>query len=724
MMNDERQMGLSFGSSFRRPIVHRSSFIVRNSSLIIHHSAMSRLHKTLADYLVIAVSPALIMVLIGSLVYFLLDVFYRGQHEGRLQYILTLFIIAAVLIGRISIEMGMEHAMMYAAPLALVTAIAINRFVVYQGTALAAYGWLINLGLMGLIWYCAHKLTWDCTVVNEDQDASGEGLLQRLGLDKKKGGPPPEPEKPAEPEGVTGREDRPRPWWERLKNPPPRPHSPGRSIIWFSLAALPMFGVGQLLIPASDTTRRRGAFDLLVVYVACALGLLLTTSFLGLRRYLRQRRLQMPVAMAGLWIFIGCLLIVAVLGFAAVLPRPNPEYAISQVPWKMTSPEHGSSRFAMGRDAAEKDADGSPTGQDQRGPDEQTKDLEPTRGSEGQNRPDAENAGKTQGKAPGDDGKSSADQGKSPGDQGKSPGDQGKSSSDQGESRGKQGNGKSGDGESRGKDSGQKDSGQDDGSDKSQVKGQAKRSGSQGKSSAQRGKQSSRGGESKGGDAQSPKPPKESPKSSGGRGAPPPPRPPSASPPSPPLPGLGFLAPLLKWLLYAVLIAAVAYGLWRSREELAAGLRRLLETWRNFWSWLFGGKRKEKAAAAEAESLAPRPPSRRFADFIDPFAAGTADRYRPDDLVRYSFEALEAWASENGFPREPDQTPYQFSRQVGARVKPLAGDLRTLADLYYRAAYARGSLSLAGVRPLAHFWERLRAEAASVNQIERPQRTG
>jgi len=647
---------------------------------------MSRLHKTLADYLVIAVSPALIMVLIASLVYFLLDVFYQGHYDPRLRFILGCFILAAVLIGRISIEMGLQYAMMYAAPLALVTAIAINRFVIYEGTRLAAYGWLINLGLMGLIWYCAHKLTWDCTVVDEGQDSSGEGLLQRLGLDKKKGGPPPEPEKPAEPEGVTGREDRPRPWWERLTNPPPRPHSPGRSIIWFSLAALPLFGVGQLLIPASDPARRRSAFDLLVVYVACALALLLTTSFLGLRRYLRQRRLQMPVAMAGLWILIGCSLIVVVLGFAALLPRPHPEYAISQVPWKMTSPEHGSSRFAMGRDAAEKDAEGSPTGQDQRGPEEQTKDLEPTRGSDGQNRPDAEKAGKTQGKAPGDEGKS----------------------------QGKQGNGKSGDGKSRGKDSGQKDSGQDDGSDKSQDKGKAKGSGSRGKSSGERGKQSSDGGESKGGDAQSPKPPKESPKSSGGRGSAPQPRPPSASPPSPPLPGLGFLGPLLKWLLYAALIAAAAYGLWRSRHELAAGLGRLLEAWRNFWSWLFGGKRKEKAAAAEAEPLAPRPPSRRFADFIDPFAAGTADRYRPDDLVRYSFEALEAWASENGFPRKPDQTPYQFSRQVGARVKSLARDLRTLADLYYRAAYARGSLSLAGVRPLSKFWERLRAEAAPV----------
>ena len=36
---------------------------------------------------------------------------------------------------------------------------------------------------------------------------------------------------------------------------------------------------------------------------------MLTTSFLGLRRYLRQRNLQMPAAMTGLWLGIGALLI-------------------------------------------------------------------------------------------------------------------------------------------------------------------------------------------------------------------------------------------------------------------------------------------------------------------------------------------------------------------------------------------------------------------------------
>ena len=73
-----------------------------------------RLHKTLVDYLVIAISPALIIAMVGSLVFFLFEVFYQGNFHGRLQYIFALFVIGTVLIGRISIEEGRERAALFA----------------------------------------------------------------------------------------------------------------------------------------------------------------------------------------------------------------------------------------------------------------------------------------------------------------------------------------------------------------------------------------------------------------------------------------------------------------------------------------------------------------------------------------------------------------------------------------------------------------------------------
>ena len=64
----------------------------------------------------------------------------------------------------------------------------------------------------------------------------------------------------------------------------------------------------------------------------------MTTSFLGLRRYLRQRRLEMPLEMASVWLTVGSLMIAALLFVCWLLPRPNAEYSITQVPFQVSSP--------------------------------------------------------------------------------------------------------------------------------------------------------------------------------------------------------------------------------------------------------------------------------------------------------------------------------------------------------------------------------------------------
>ncbi|NOZ40919.1 MAG: hypothetical protein GXP24_11940, partial [Planctomycetes bacterium] len=124
--------------------------------------------------------------------------------------------------------------------------------------------------MLALVWWSAHKLTWDCTLIDDNEDASGEGLMQRIGVD----------------ELITENELLPSDNAKHGKTP----HTPGLWVLYFSLAALPLFGIGQKWIPAGDVGRRQYAFGLLAVYVAAGLTLLVTTSFLGLRRYLRQRR--------------------------------------------------------------------------------------------------------------------------------------------------------------------------------------------------------------------------------------------------------------------------------------------------------------------------------------------------------------------------------------------------------------------------------------------------
>src|SRR5437870_2496491 len=134
--------------------------------------------KTLADYLAIALSPALIMALVGSLVFFTLEFSYRGQYAGSLRWMLFWFVLASVLISRISIEHGSTHAGIYG--LGLGAAVALKMFQFIDSV-------LLPLCLLGMVWWCASKLVWDCTLIDEEADASGEGLLQIAGLDESKG---------------------------------------------------------------------------------------------------------------------------------------------------------------------------------------------------------------------------------------------------------------------------------------------------------------------------------------------------------------------------------------------------------------------------------------------------------------------------------------------------------------------------------------------------------
>ena len=263
--------------------------------------------KTLADYLVIAVSPVLIMVLVHSLCFFLVEIFYRGEAAGGVRWVLFWFVLAVVLIARIGIEQGDTHAMIYGLFLALATW-------VYLATVQPNV--IFGAILLGTVWFTAHKITCNCTLIDDDADASGQGLLQTLKrlppLFKRRQTPV------AENVQTNQAASAPNPATKKTDS-----QTPGVWLIYYSLAALPIFGLGQTLLPANDLAARHRGFIYLFLYLAAALGLLMTTSFLGLRRYLRQRYLAMPGDIAFGWVQFGVVAAVIVLCLSLLLPRPG-----------------------------------------------------------------------------------------------------------------------------------------------------------------------------------------------------------------------------------------------------------------------------------------------------------------------------------------------------------------------------------------------------------------
>ncbi|MCS7236873.1 MAG: hypothetical protein NZ899_01230 [Thermoguttaceae bacterium] len=326
-----------------------------------------RPRPSLIDFVLAVLNPVLIMLLLGSLLFFLVDVFYRGQYSGRLHWVLALFVMATVLITRIAMEQDEARAGGYAVALGLVTLAALERFVEFGG-AFKSFSTLINLGLMVLVWWAAHRLTKECTAA-EGQGPPLEGSLWEVawgraltGLGWRRQEQEAEAGKPEE-EGLTvspgeqsadvlsGRK-------KRLGTR----HTPGVWVLYVSLVALPLFGLGELLGGASRVERRGWLLLLLATYLASAFALLLSTSFLNLRRYVRARRLDMPEEMTATWLIWGAGLIIVALAVAWIVPRPTPIYIGARISDWVTSPRTTSSPVAPPGEAATNSRPGHPGG--------------------------------------------------------------------------------------------------------------------------------------------------------------------------------------------------------------------------------------------------------------------------------------------------------------------------------------------------------------------------
>ena len=530
---------------------------------------VTRPDKTAADYLVIGVSPALIMVMVHSLCFFLVDIFYRGEAIGGVRWVLFWFVLAVVLIARIGIEQDAGHAMTYGVLLAVVTWI-------YLATIQPNV--IFGAILLGLVWFTAHQLTVNCTLIDEDDDASGEGLLESA-----KRAPGPVEKKPTTPaRETTSTLSGLRPAavlavLKQKRQKAAREQIPGIWLIYYSLAALPIFGLGQTLLPSGDWAARHRGFVYLFCYLAAALGLLMATSFLGLRRYLRQRRLVMPGYIAFGWIQFGAVSAIIVLCLALLLPRPGSGAAWVALRYRIDSQIRQASQFAArfgphGHGAGRAGNQTSPDGKEQN-----------------PSTPPDQTSGDSQG---------NGGSGKSPG---QGPGDQ------QSNEEGKQG---------------------PPGHDGSGNPGQHV---------------------------------------------------PNLSPPA------AAVYPWMRLLFWIVVGLGAGWLLFRYRLVILAAFQSIWAALRSLIAMLLGLQKPQARAVPIGTKLAQIQPFNRFKN---PFLTG-ADRIWPaEQLIIYSYDALQSWVLEQGVPRAP-QTPREFCRQMAVELPDAATELEQLAFLYGHVAYGR-----------------------------------
>jgi hypothetical protein len=619
----------------------------------------------LIDFVAIALSPVLIMLMVGSLVFFLIEVLQSGKFTGRLDYTFFFFVIAVVLIARISIEQGSKKAIIYGVVLGLACFIAMMAFVEYNTPLFKVLGPVINLGLMALVWWAAHKLTWDCTHLDDDAKASGRGVLAAVGLDTTKSTTESDDARQYDPDRSQTATKKKKKTVERYEEPEKvglwqryqqykewrknKPRTPGVWVLYFALAAIPLYGLGQAMIPADDAARRGATFWQMAVYIASALGLLMTTTLLGLKRYLEARNASIPTPLTVAWIGLGGMLVVLFIGVAAILPRPHSETPLYSFDGNKKKQKASNNSVVNDKSAGE--------GQ----------------GAKGQ-------------KTEAGDGKSNAKGGKE--------GGQGKGESKSGSGGQKQGN-------TSGNKQGEKSQGNND-----QGKQGEKSNGPNNKQSEdnnakpgekQEGKQNDADNKNEG-DAD-----KADDKSDDGNEN-------QSQTMQNITKAFEGVSEVVKWIIWIAIALLVLIGggylLLKHASNFSDWAKALMDWFRN----LFGKKTVAEKAVAEAEAakLVERPPP--FDDFTNPFTDGTYKTQSAEQLTAYTFTALEAWAWDNAEPRTADETPREFVQRLAEDFPGLHDSGVLLAELVVRMGYSGAPLPKGAKAQLKQFWDVLGSE--------------
>jgi hypothetical protein len=269
------------------------------------------------DWLTEVAIPVCVFGLLGSLLYYLIEVraTLAGEYAvGPLRWVVFWFLLATIGIARIRTKYGgAAIAGYYSALLGL----AMFVFVwVYTGHAGSFYGGandsnllalLFNWSLVGVVWWAASAVTREATL-EENVETQLEGGFFTLLADEWQY-PDPDARAPD----------------SEIDHAGVRPRHPGRLVLWVSLAALVLFAVGQRTI-GGQGAHARTAFWCMSAYVLFALLLLALTNLSALRMQVRRRGISLAPAVTPAWIVASLIVTVLIVVFSAQMPRsPTPE---------------------------------------------------------------------------------------------------------------------------------------------------------------------------------------------------------------------------------------------------------------------------------------------------------------------------------------------------------------------------------------------------------------
>lgn len=282
----------------------------------------------LSRYLVNGLVPLCIWGMLSALILHLIEVrslFIRGGEE-RLRLAVLAFSLGVILSQRLAAGQGRETALGYRVALAGAMAL----FTLYHAFAyrIPVHPLIVamtNGVIFAALWWVGTRITEACSVDSEEGAAAAveTGILARSRHIRREM----DTERPGHANvseghsmrvdsGLLSSAEAEKLWKERL----PARH-PGRILFYFSLVAVPAFGLGMYLF-GSDRSAAIVLGAHLFLYLWCALSLLFLSSYNLLAAYFDKRRVTLPEIVGMTWLAIGFSVVCVVVPLAFLLPQP------------------------------------------------------------------------------------------------------------------------------------------------------------------------------------------------------------------------------------------------------------------------------------------------------------------------------------------------------------------------------------------------------------------
>jgi hypothetical protein len=141
----------------------------------------------------------------------------------------------------------------------------------------------------------------------------------------------------------------------------------------------------------------------------------------------------------------------------------------------------------------------------------------------------------------------------------------------------------------------------------------------------------------------------------------------------------------------------------RNYAMILQAIKAFIEAIKEFLAGLSETANAKKLAAKtvpapDAEKIHP------FANYQNPFVTGADRSWSPEQVIIYTYEAVQAWAKGRGIEFPPQQTPREFCADLGGKHPEISHELDRLTVYYAHAAYGTHLPVNYDVEPVRQIW--------------------